>query len=91
VSIWFVVLLGLSNSLVWAAVWPLALEGLGKFTKLGGSLLIMGLCGNALIPLVYGYIADRFSVQEAYWILLPCYLYLSFYAIKGHQIRKWTA
>lgn len=91
VSIWFVVLLGLSNSLVWAAVWPLALEGLGKFTKLGGSLLIMGLSGNALIPLVYGYIADRFSVQEAYWILLPCYLYLSFYAIKGHQIRKWTA
>ncbi|MEY2596414.1 MAG: hypothetical protein RI965_1686 [Bacteroidota bacterium] len=89
ISIWFVVLLGLANSLVWAAIWPLALDGLGRFTKLGASLLIMGLSGNALIPLVYGSIADHFGVQQAYWILLPCYSYLFFYAIKGHKIRKW--
>lgn len=91
ISIWFVVLLGLANSLVWAAVWPLALDGLGRFTKLGASLLIMGLSGNALIPLVYGFIADHFGVQQAYWILLPCYSYLFFYAFKGHKIRKWKA
>jgi FHS family L-fucose permease-like MFS transporter len=91
ISIWFVVLLGLANSLVWAAIWPLALDGLGRFTKLGASLLIMGLSGNALIPLVYGSIADHFGVQQAYWILLPCYSYLFFYAIKGHKIRKWKA
>ena len=89
ISIWFVVLLGLANSLVWAAIWPLALDGLGRFTKLGASLLIMGLSGNALIPLVYGSIADHYGVQQAYWILLPCYSYLFFYAIKGHKIRKW--
>ena len=88
-SIWFVVLLGLANSLVWAAIWPLAMDGLGRFTKLGASLLIMGLSGNALIPLVYGSIADHVGVQQAYWILLPCYSYLFFYAIKGHKIRKW--
>lgn len=91
ISIWFVVLLGLANSLVWAGIWPLALDGLGRFTKLGASLLIMGLSGNALIPLVYGSIADHFGVQDAYWILLPCYLYLFFYAIRGHKIRKWKA
>jgi FHS family L-fucose permease-like MFS transporter len=53
-SIWFVVLLGFANSLVWAGIWPLALDGLGKFTKLGASIMIMGLCGNAIVPLFYG-------------------------------------
>ena len=91
ISIWFVVLLGLANSLVWAAIWPLALDGLGRFTKLGASLLIMGLSGNALVPLIYGSIADNIGVQQAYWILLPCYAYLFYYAIKGHAIRKWKA
>lgn len=89
VSIWFVVLLGLANSLVWAGIWPLALDSLGRFTKLGASILIMGLCGNALLPLVYGYFADLYDVRTAYWVLFPCYLYLVFYAIKGHKIRKW--
>jgi len=89
ISIWFVVLLGLANSLVWAGIWPLALDGLGRFTKLGASIMIMGLCGNALIPLLYGYFADKYNVREAYWVLFPCYLYLVFYAFYGHTIRKW--
>jgi FHS family L-fucose permease-like MFS transporter len=89
VSIWFVVLLGLANSLIWAGIWPLALDGLGRFTKLGASILIMGLCGNAILPLFYGYFADRFDLRTAYWVLLPCYLYLVFYAIKGHKVRTW--
>jgi FHS family L-fucose permease-like MFS transporter len=90
ISIWFVVLLGLANSLVWAGIWPLALDGLGRFTKLGASVMIMGLCGNAILPLIYGWLADRFDVRHAYWVLLPCYLYLVFYAVKGHSIRKWN-
>ena len=90
VSIWFVVLLGLANSLVWAGIWPLALDGLGRFTKLGASIMIMGLCGNALMPLLYGYFADKYNVREAYWVLFPCYLYLVFYAFYGHKIRKWN-
>lgn len=90
VSIWFVVLLGLANSLIWAGIWPLALDGLGRFTKLGASILIMGLCGNAIMPLFYGYFADRFDLRTAYWVLFPCYLYLVFYAVKGHQLRKWA-
>jgi FHS family L-fucose permease-like MFS transporter len=88
-SIWFVVLLGLANSLVWAGIWPLALDDLGRFTKLGASVMIMGLCGNAIMPLFYGHFADVVNVREAYWVLLPCYLYLVFYAIKGHKLRKW--
>ncbi|MCF0038990.1 sugar MFS transporter [Dyadobacter fanqingshengii] len=89
VSIWFVVLLGLANSLVWAGIWPLALDDLGRFTKLGASIMIMGLCGNAIMPLFYGYFADTLDVRQAYWVLLPCYLYLVFYALKGHKLRKW--
>jgi hypothetical protein len=83
ISIWFVVLLGLANSLVWAGIWPLALDDLGRFTKLGASVMIMGLCGNAIMPLFYGHFADVVNVREAYWVLLPCYLYLVFYAVKG--------
>ncbi len=90
VSIWFVVLLGLANSLVWAGIWPLALDGLGRFTKLGASIMIMGLCGNAIMPLIYGYLADLYDVRFAYWVLFPCYLYLVYYAAYGHKVRKWS-
>src|SRR5690606_13751171 len=90
ISIWFIVLLGLANSLVWAGIWPLALDGLGRFTTLGSSIMIMGLCGNAIMPLVYGHYADLYDERLAYWVLIPCYLYLVFYAVKGHKIRKWT-
>ena len=89
ISIWFVVLLGLANSLVWAGIWPLALDGLGKFTKVGASIMIMGLCGNAIMPLFYGYFADMLDVRRAYWVLFPCYLYLVFYAMYGHRVRRW--
>jgi MFS transporter, FHS family, L-fucose permease len=89
-SIWFVVLLGLPNSLVWAGIWPLALDGLGRFTKLGSSILIMGLAGNAIMPLVYGHFADVSGLRSAYWVLFPCYLFLVYYAFYGHRVRKWA-
>ena len=89
ISIWFVVLLGLANSLIWAGIWPLALDGLGRFTKLGSSILIMGLCGNAILPLFYGYFADLYNLRSAYWVLFPCYLYLVFYAFYGFRIKRW--
>lgn len=90
ISIWFIVLLGLANSLVWAGIWPLALNNLGRFTKVGSSVLIMALCGSALFPLLYGYVADIYNVRSAYWILFPCYLYLMFYAFYGHKIISWS-
>lgn len=90
ISIWFVVMLGLANSLVWAGIWPLALDGLGRFTKIGGSLMVMGLAGNAILPLIYGYFVDLSSARQAYWVLFPCYLFLVFYAFYGYRLRKWT-
>lgn len=90
ISIWFVVLLGLPNSLIWAGIWPLALDGLGRFTKLGSSILVMGLVANALMPLLYGYFADAYNPHDAYWVLVPCYLFLVYYAFFGYKIRRWS-
>ena len=89
-SIWFLASLGFPNSLIYAGIWPLSIKGLGRFTKIGSSLLIMGLCGNAIMPVLYGYLADVWNVQAAYWLLVPCYLYLIFFAVHGHKIKSWS-
>lgn len=86
-SIYLVALLGFANSLLWPTIFPLALTDLGKFTKKGASLLIMGIIGGAILPLVFGYIVDAFSYQQAYIVCLPAYAYILFYALKGSQIR----
>lgn len=86
-SVLFIALLGLANSLMWPAIWPLALAGLGRFTKIGSSLLIMGIAGGAIIPLIYGRLADVLNPQEAYWIMVPCYLFIWYYAAKGHKAK----
>jgi FHS family L-fucose permease-like MFS transporter len=85
VTVLFVALLGLANALVWPAVWPLALAGLGKFTKTASALLIMAIAGGALIPLLYGKLAVSYSTQTAYWICVPCYLIIMYYAFIGHK------
>ena len=89
-SIWVLVLLGLSNSLMYSTIWPLALNGLGRFTKMGGSVLIMGLCGSAILPIIYGYFSDLYNPHTAYWVLLPCYIYLVYYAYYGYRVRTWS-
>lgn len=89
-SVFFVALMGLANAMVWPSIWPLSLDGLGKFTAQGSALLIMGVAGGALLPLAFGRIALMFGdMQIAYYICLPCYLYILFYAAKGHKIRNW--
>ena len=85
-TVLFVALMGFANALVWPAMWPLALNSLGKFTKTGSALLIMAIAGGALIPLLYGKLADIFSTQAAYWLCLPCYLVIMFYAFRGYKI-----
>lgn len=88
VSVLFISLLGLANSLMWPAIWPLAIAGLGRFTKTGASLLIMGIAGGAIIPLLYGYLADAVNPQHAYWIMIPCYLFIWYYAVSGHKVGR---
>jgi len=85
VSVAFIALLGLANSLVWPSIWPLAINGLGKFTPIGSSLLIVAIGGGALLPLLYGWLADVSTPQHAYWVVVPCYCCVGFYAFYGHK------
>jgi glucose/galactose transporter len=102
-SVLFVASLGIANALVWPAIWPLALTGLGEFTKTASALLIMAISGGAIIPPLYGALVDNQKEQllaagisevtataEAasfgYWILLPCYVIILYYAFYGHKV-----
>jgi glucose/galactose transporter len=87
-SITFVALLGLANSLMWPSIWPLAIDGLGKFTKIGSSLLIMAIGGGAVLPLLYGRLTEIFNTHMAYCIVLPGYFMILYYAMAGHKIRR---
>lgn len=90
VSVYCIAFLGFAHALVWPSLWPLALDGLGKFTKTASALLIMGISGGAILPMVYGGIADKIgSEQQAYWILIPLYGYILFYALVGHKKKSW--
>jgi fucose permease len=85
VSVAFIALLGLANSLMWPSIWPLAINGLGRFTALGSSLLIVAIGGGAILPLLYGWLADMSTPQHAYWLVVPCYCFVGYYAISGHK------
>jgi len=106
-SILFVAALGIANALVWPAVWPLTLEGLGKFTKTASALLIMAISGGAIIPPLYGRLVDSnkqeliangienadaiaTAATSSYWILIPCYAIILFFAIRGHKYKSWN-
>ncbi|MCK9613234.1 MAG: sugar MFS transporter [Bacteroidales bacterium] len=88
-TVLFVAMLGLANSLVWPAIWPLALDGIGNYTKIGSAFLIMAIAGGATLPLVYGWLAHLFnSTQQAYWITVPCYIIIFYYAVAGHKVKS---
>jgi MFS transporter, FHS family, L-fucose permease len=81
-------LLGFSNAIMWPAIWPLAIKGLGRFTKIGAALLIMGIVGGAVLPPLYGAVADAIDSKKlAYAIMIPCYIYILYFALKGHKVR----
>ncbi|WP_166385973.1 MULTISPECIES: sugar MFS transporter [unclassified Polaribacter] len=106
-SVLFVASLGIANALVWPAIWPLTLNGLGKFTKTASALLIMAIAGGAVILPLYGKLVDAGKHQlmtsgleeaeaiatastSSYWILIPCYAIVLFFAIWGHKIKNWS-
>ena len=80
-------LIALACSLIWPAIWPLAMADLGRFTKTGASLLVASIVGGAIIPLIFGFLKDAVGNQQAYWICLPCYLFMLYYACYGYKIR----
>lgn len=82
-------LLGFSNAVMWPAIWPLAIDGLGKFTKTGSAFLIMGIVGGAILPPLYGKISELINNKQlAYLIMIPAYLYILYYAVSGHTLGR---
>lgn len=88
VSVAFIAALGLANSLMWPAIFPLAIDGLGKYTKIGSALLIMAIAGGAILPLIYGKFSEIWNSQQAYLLMVPCYLFIWHFAVKGHRAGK---
>lgn len=88
-SVYCIALMGFAIAPIWPAVWPLALNRLGRFTKIGSALLIMGISGGALLPLLHGYLTDTVSPQLAYGLLLPLFGMILYYALLGHKKTHW--
>ncbi|MBK7554466.1 MAG: sugar MFS transporter [Flavobacteriales bacterium] len=92
ITVVFVALLGLGNALMWPAIWPLAVDGIGGALKTGSAMLIMAILGGALaLPAWTAMSADKSiaSSQQAYWLLIPFYLFILWYATTGHKRRVW--
>jgi fucose permease len=96
ISIWYLVMMGLPNALLYAGIWPLAINGLGKHTNLGSAFLVMALCGSAFMPMIYHSLVELNSslspfaaMKYAYWILIPSFAYIVWYAAYGYRIRSW--
>jgi len=85
-SILFMALLGLANALIWPAIWPLSLNGLGRFTKTGSALLIVGISGAAILPRVWAALGKSIGLQNAFWLMVPCYLFILYFAVTGHKV-----
>ena len=86
VSILFIALLGLANAIMWPAIWPLTINGLGRFTKSGSALLVVAIAGGAVLPKLWASLGARFGYQQAFWIMVPCYLFILYFAAYGHKI-----
>jgi glucose/galactose transporter len=96
ISLWYLVMMGLPNALLYAGIWPLAINGLGKFTNLGSAFLVMALCGSAFMPMIYHALVDVNTLvspfeamKNAYWILIPSFAYIVWYALHGYKIKNW--
>ncbi len=99
IGIYCLIAVGFANSIMWGAIWPLAIADLGKFTKTGASLLVMGIVGGAIIPLIFGFLIDLLKTgtistisdyKNAYWIFIPAYLFILYFGISGYKIRTRT-
>ena len=89
VSVAFVAALGFANAMMWPAIFPLAIQGLGRFTEQGSALLVMGISGGALIPQLFVHLKESLDFQLVFLLLMvPCYLYILYFAARGHRVGR---
>src|SRR5690606_41823184 len=89
-SITFIALMGLANALMFPAIFPLSIKGLGTFTKIGSAFLVMGIGpGGGLLPLLYASMGGENDPQRGFWVMIFCYLYILYFAVAGHKKKSW--
>lgn len=87
-SVAFIAALGFANAMMWPAIFPLAIRGLGSHTETGSALLIMAICGGALMPYAFGLLKEHVDFQLAYALLaVPSYLFILYFGAKGWRIE----
>lgn len=88
IAVGCIALLGLANAPMWPAIFPLGINGLGRFIKIGSAIMIMGIAGGAIIPLIYGELSKAIGFQLAFLLtMVPCYLYVLYFAMRGHRVK----
>jgi glucose/galactose transporter len=89
VSVAFVAALGFANAMMWPAIFPLAIKGLGALTEFGSAFLIMGIAGGAIIPVAFAHLKQHYDFQAVFLCLVvPCYLYILYYGAAGHRVGQ---
>ena len=92
VSVAFVVLLGLANAVMWPAIFPLGIRGLGALTEKGSAIMIMGIAGGALIPRLFAVYKEQYNFQLVFCgLMLACYAYILFFGLRGHRAKARSA
>jgi glucose/galactose transporter len=86
ISVGFVAALGFANAMMWPAIFPLAINRLGRFTEKGAAILIMGIVGGAIIPKAFASLKEHYNFQIVFFLLMiPCYFYILYYSVKGYK------
>ena len=84
----FFVLCGLCTSIMWGAIFNLAVEGLGKYTSIASGLFMVMVCGGGLLPLLQGFVADKAGYIVSYWVIIAALAYTLWFALVGSRVNK---
>jgi FHS family L-fucose permease-like MFS transporter len=88
VAMWTLLAVGLFNAIMFPTIFALGIADLGKLTGKGSALINMAIVGGAIVPVVFGAVADSVGLQKALIVTAICYLYIAYFGISGHKVRK---
>lgn len=81
-------LVGLCTSVMWGAIFNMAVEGLGKYTAIASGIFMTMVFGCAVMMFIQGFVADLFGYMASFWVVVACAAYILFYALVGSRVTK---
>ena len=84
----FFILCGLCTSVMWGAIFNLAVEGLGKYTSIASGLFMVMVCGGGIVPFIQGSVADAAGFMTSFWVLVVAVAFILWYALSGSKVKK---